>query len=324
MLNTSWKIGRLFGIQLEIHFTFFLLLAFYVVMGHRAYGWHGALTLGIMIVLVFISVALHELGHCLTAQHYGIQVPRIVFMAIGGMAQMASIPRDPRKEMIITINGPLVNFAIAGVLFAALSVYDGDPANVAQGAVNVLRKYVSDDYVRSPYNPWSLHWTSFAWGLLGWNIAMGLFNLLPIFPMDGGRLLRAALAKKVSYLRATEFSVWTAKVIAGGLIAWSLLVTHHYLLVVLLVFIWVGGDQELKYVRVIERYVGKHIRDIMKPAPADLSLIPLTKRTFQPDDRVDDHTAEIFSLSGVAIPVVGDGHLAGLVYPDELWERAER
>ncbi|WP_309387734.1 site-2 protease family protein [Cerasicoccus frondis] len=322
MSNSSWKIGRLFGIQLEIHFTFFLLFAFYVVVGHRAIGWQGSLALGIMIVLVFVSVALHELGHCLTAQRYGIKVPRIVFMAIGGMAQMASIPREPRKEMVITINGPLVNFAIAAVLFAVLSIYYKDVGYVAEGSVNVLRKYVSDEYVRSPYSPWSLKWTSFAWGLLGWNIAMGLFNLLPIFPMDGGRLLRATLAKKFTYLKATQISVWVAKLIAIAMIGYALLISHHYLLAVLLVFIWVGGDEELKYVRVIEQYVGKSIGDVMAPPPLNIGEAQLLERRLEPHWRVDDHTAEIFSSSGVAFPVYAQDELVGLVYPDRLWSQA--
>ncbi|WP_269539724.1 site-2 protease family protein [Cerasicoccus fimbriatus] len=321
MSNTSWKIGRLFGIQLEIHFTFFLLLGFYIYVGHQAIGWRGSLTLGIMIVLVFVSVALHELGHCLTAQRYGIKVPRIVFMAIGGMAQMGSIPRDPRKEMIITINGPLVNFAIAAILFVVLCITYRDVGYVAEGSVNLLRKYFTDDYVRSPYNPWSLSWVSFAWGLLGWNIAMGLFNLLPIFPMDGGRLLRAALAKKFNYLQASKIAATAAKVIAAVLIAWALLVSQHYLLAVLLVFIWIGGDEELKYVAVIEQYVGKTVSDVMVDPPKLPDNTPMSKHALQAHWLVDDHTAEIFS-SAAAFPVHAEGELVGVVYPDLLWEKA--
>nr|WP_234043772.1 M50 family metallopeptidase [Cerasicoccus arenae] len=272
--------------------------------------------------MVFVSVALHELGHCLTAQHYGIKVPRIVLMAIGGMAQMGSIPREPRKELIITINGPLVNFAIAIVLFLLLALKHHDFGYVAQGLANTLKQYVSSAPVRVPYRPWSLTWDTFVWGLLAWNVAMGLFNLLPIFPMDGGRLLRASLATRLPYLRATQIASLLAKILAAIGIGWALLISHHYLLAILFVFIWIGGEEELKFVRIIDQYAGKTIRDVMVRPPNDLTNVQFAKLQLAPDWLVDDYTAALFSNAGATFAVYGGGEVIGVVYSDELWDAA--
>ncbi len=323
MSNSSWKICRIRGIQLEIHFSFLLLLGFYAYIGHQAMGANGAIALTLMIALVFVSVALHELGHSFTAQYYGIKVPRIVLLAIGGMAQMASIPREPKKELIITINGPLVNFVLALILFAALAIHYQSPGEVAQGTINILKSYVSEERVRTPYNPFLLNWTNLAWGLLAWNIAMGLFNLLPIFPMDGGRLLRALLAQRISYLLATRIAATLAKVIAATGIAWALL-TGHWLLAILLGFIWVGGEEELKYVRMLESLMGKTVRQVMSPPP----LIPVPVRMgelrLKPDELIDPYLPQIFAEGGVGYPVYQDQHLIGFVYSDQLLIQAQR
>jgi len=319
VLNTSWKIGRLRGIQLEIHFSFLLLLGFYVYLGHQAAGGQGALALGITIVLVFVSVVLHELGHSLTAQHYGIRVPRIVLLAIGGMAQMASIPRDPKKEMIITINGPLVNFALAAILFAVLAVANHSVAEVFENLIRTLKAYVGLGPMRAGYNPWALRWETFAWALLAWNVAMGLFNLLPIFPMDGGRLLRAGLATKMPYLRATQIAAWTAKAFAFTGIAWALL-TQHYLLAILLVVIWIGGDEEVKYVRRLERFFGKTASQLMSRLHDDPAKMTFSQPKLQADELIDPYLAELFSRGGESIPVYLGEELVGVIDTDELWE----
>lgn len=323
MSNSSWKIGRLRGIQLEIHFSFLLLLGFYAYIGHQAAGGRGALALGLTIILVFVSVALHELGHSFTAQHYGIKVPRIVLLAIGGMAQMGSIPREPKKELIITINGPLVNFALALILFTALAIANQSIVEVGEGLLATLKSYIGLPSGRRPFNYWALNWETFAWNLLAWNIAMGLFNLLPIFPMDGGRLLRAGLATRLPYLRATQISAALAKVLAGAGIAWALL-NAHYLLAILLVFIWIGGDEEVKYVRLLDSYLGKRISEIMARPPLNLEDIQFSKPHLEADELVDDHLTEIFSQAGAVFPVYLGEELVGVIYADELWDRAHR
>lgn len=290
-------------------------------MGMRLNGASGMLAQAITIVLVFVSVTLHEYGHCLTAMHYGVKVPRIVLLAIGGMAQLASIPREPRKEMIITINGPLVNLVLALLLFAVIALAHQSLAFAADGTYRMFAAYFSDAYVRTPYRPLALNWENFVWGLLAWNIAMGAFNLLPIFPMDGGRLLRAALATRMNYLRATQIAAFVAKALAAAGIAWALW-EHHALLAILLAFIWVGGDEELKYVRALEAYRGKTVREVMSPPPEQHTQY--AAKPLPPDALMDDHVNEIFAWAQAKIPVYEDGVLVGVLDADILWNRAQQ
>ena len=181
---------RIRGIRLEVHFSFFLLLAFVAQEGWSEAGWSGVLWSVATILAFFTCVVLHELGHSFTAMHFGIGVRRILLMPIGGMAEFDDIPRQPVREFLMTIAGPAVNFVIVGVLwFVPLG---DDTGTVAKHSLE---------------------------GLLGQvfiaNLVMGCFNLLPAFPMDGGRILRALLATRLPYLRATFWAATVGKVLAG-------------------------------------------------------------------------------------------------------------
>lgn len=225
MLGWSISLFRVRGIQLAVHASFFLLLAY---AGWE--GWRDARGLGLAwnlatLVALFICVVLHELGHSFTAMHYGVGVHRILLMPIGGIAEMDRIPREPGRELLITLAGPAVNFVLAGALWFAV--------RGQSGAV-------------SPY--------SFQ-GLLGQlfvaNLIMGCFNLLPVFPMDGGRIFRALLATRLPYLAATRWAAWTGKVLALGGIAVMLLWWEepHYLGAALFLFIAFAGEAEYQAVR---------------------------------------------------------------------------
>ena len=219
---------RVRGIQLAVHFSFFLLLAFAAQEGWTAEeggGWPGLLLSTGMLLAFFTCVVLHELGHSFTAMHYGIGVRRILLMPIGGMAEMDDIPRQPSRELLITLAGPAVNFVIAGLLWGVLSLMDA----------------AADD--DSSYSV-----AAFLTELLVWNLRMGLFNLLPAFPMDGGRILRALLAVKLPYLRATAWAVGIGKIIAGTC-AVIALYYHAPLVVVLFVFIMYAGEMEFRAVK---------------------------------------------------------------------------
>lgn len=223
MLGWSINLFRLFGIQLAVHASFFILLAYY---GYE--GWIEGGPLGMawsvgLIVLFFVCVVLHELGHSLTAQRYGVRVPRILLLPIGGMAEFDRIPRKPSQELWITMAGPAVNFAIAGLLTPVMwtSIVSGraDPAYSLADLGGQL-------------------WMA--------NLFMGIFNLLPVFPMDGGRILRALLATKLPYLRATWWAVNVGKVLAvvGALV--MAIHYHNYLGAFLFGFIFLAGDAEYK------------------------------------------------------------------------------
>ncbi len=226
MLGWSINLFRVFGIRLAIHVTFPLLLAYAVWDGWRQDGWIGGLWNFAAILLLFTCVVLHELGHSLTARRYGTSVSRILLLPIGGMAEFDSIPRRPTSELWITLAGPAVNFAIVLLLLPWLPI----------------REMLATREV-----PVSLTGLGLEVWLL--NLVMGCFNLLPVFPMDGGRILRALLAMRTSYLTATRRAALVGKVLAvagaGVMLFWS----HNYLGAVLFGFIFVAGDLEYRAVR---------------------------------------------------------------------------
>ncbi|WP_233256609.1 site-2 protease family protein [Opitutus sp. ER46] len=221
-----------------MHSSFFLLLGFVAWEGWQADpktgqggGWVDmAWNVGILLAF-FTCVVLHELGHSLTAMQFGVGVRRILLMPIGGMAEFDTIPRQPARELLITVAGPAVNFAIAGLIF----LFIGAPAGWPWGQYG----FTADA-------------RGFAQLLAHWNLIMGLFNLVPVFPMDGGRILRAALASRLPYLRATRIAANIAKVLAGigiiGVIAVPLFYGESplYLTAALLGFILIAGELEYR------------------------------------------------------------------------------
>lgn len=222
MLGWSLNLFRIRGIQLAVHGSFFLLLAWVANDGWKDQELTGLIWSVIALLAFFGCVVLHELGHSFTARHYGIGVSRILLMPIGGMAEFDAIPREPRRELLITLAGPAVNFVIAGVLwFVVRRLPDAVPLYSAHGL---------------------------AWQLFVANLAMGCFNLLPAFPMDGGRILRATLATRMPYLQATRWAATIGKVICilGMAVA---LWFHWWLTAILFAFIAFSGDAEYRAVR---------------------------------------------------------------------------
>ena len=215
----------IFGIQLAVHASFVFLLAYAAWEGWQDEGgWVGMVISIALTVAFFVCVVLHELGHSLTARRYGVRVPRILLMPIGGMAEFDRIPRQPSAEFIITINGPLVNFAIALGLWAVVGLPRGLPfhpqfADSFKGLVQLL---------------------------LYWNVLMGCFNLMPVFPMDGGRILRAILATRLSYLKATFWAARIGQVLAIVLAILAAFYWERPMMAVLFVFIYTVGGAEYK------------------------------------------------------------------------------
>ncbi len=228
MLGWSLNLFRVRGIQLAVHFSFFLLLALVAQEGWADERWTGVFWNVATLLVFFTCVVLHELGHSFTAIHFGVGVRRILLMPIGGMAEFDSIPREPSKEFLITLAGPAVNFGIAAVLWAIVGVPQGWPWG---------------DY-DFPANA-----TGFAQLVLHWNLLMGCFNLVPVFPMDGGRIFRAILATRLPYLRATFIAASVGKVLAVVAAVIAVYFYHAVLTAVLFAFIFVAGEMEYRAVK---------------------------------------------------------------------------
>jgi Zn-dependent protease len=254
MLGWSINLFRVFGIQLAVHASFVLLLAYYGYQGWQEDGLNGMTWSIWLILLFFVCVVLHELGHSLTARRYGINVPRILLLPIGGMAEMDRIPRQPSKELLITIAGPAVNFVLAALLWPVAL------------------------WIRAEVGPVYEHsLPGVTLNLFYANLIMGIFNLVPVFPMDGGRIFRALLAIKLPYLRATWWAVMVGRVLAVGFIIWALY-TNQLMLAFLFAFILMAGNTEYQIALRREqedaywREMARRAIDVTPPRPEEPPL----------------------------------------------------
>lgn len=189
----------------RLHFTFVLLLAFLVIAG---LGGRQSDRVQILSVLgLFASVLLHELGHAVVSRHFGVKVREIVMYPIGGLSSLETQP-EPRQELWISVAGPAVNLALAGAIFLAQAPRASVMGQIAMG-----------------------------------NLVLALFNLLPAFPMDGGRILRSLLALFKPETTATRIAAGAGKLFAIGMGLYGLL-TGNYFLVFIAVFVYLGAAQE--------------------------------------------------------------------------------
>src|SRR5512145_213180 len=184
-MKWSWKMGEFAGIGVYVHATFFLLIA-WVALSHwvQEQSIRAALNGTAFIVVLFGCVVLHEFGHALTAKKYGIKTRDITLLPIGGVARLERMPDDPIQELWVALAGPAVNVVIAALLFGWLTI---------SGAL-------------TPLAGLSLTAGPFLERLMLVNISLVVFNLIPAFPMDGGRVLRALLALRLEYTRATQIA----------------------------------------------------------------------------------------------------------------------
>lgn len=224
-------LGHPFGIGTYVHWTFWFLLLF-VAFANLWMGIAAVLSSIVFVCAVFGCVVLHELGHALMARRFGIRTLDIYLYPIGGAARLERIPENPWQEFLIAIAGPSVNGVIVLVLFALLGFGHAAFGNVSHGLAAFAYGGLE---------------TQLAMLLLA-NLVLGVFNLLPAFPMDGGRILRAALATSRGYLEATEKAAKVGKYMAA-LFAIIGLFTFHFTLILLAGFIYIAGQQELWMVR---------------------------------------------------------------------------
>lgn len=223
-MKYAWMIGSAFGIPVLVHWSFLLILGWAGYRGYEAGGWSYLFFMLILTLLLFGCVLLHELGHSLMARRFGIHTRSIMLLPIGGVAALDSLPRRPSHELLVAVAGPMVNVVIAGLIFI---LFDW-PENVI----------LSD-------GSWDM--TSLVGMLFYVNVVMVLFNLIPAFPMDGGRMLRAFLAMKVSYLRATVLASWIGQVLAVGMVVSGLRI-NPFLSIIGLVIFW-GARREREAVQ---------------------------------------------------------------------------
>ena len=286
-MKKSLKIGSVAGIGIFLHWTFLLLLAgifaFYLFQGSTV----GSALAGVgLIVAVFGCVVLHELGHALTARRFDVPTRHITLYPIGGIARLERIPSEPMKEFWIAIAGPAVNVVIALFLTALIVVTGGSfaPHTMLDPGSNVLAT------------------------LLWINVALVGFNMLPAFPMDGGRVLRALLATRNDYADATQTaaSIGQGMAILFGLFG---LISLNPILLFIALFVYVGAQQEAQQAMMRALTEGTPVRQAM-----------MTRfQTLTPGNTLGDAVDELLAGSEHDFPVVDeDGRVIGLLHRREL------
>jgi Zn-dependent protease len=282
----SWKIGRVAGIPIFVHWTFLVLIA-WLVLGELLQGHDLALALeGVGFVLaLFGCVVLHELGHALMARRFGVPTADITLLPIGGVARLQRIPEHPPQELLVALAGPAVNVAIVLILLGLGVRFPGGMSD-------------PEHLIKARFWP----------KLLEVNVFLVLFNLLPAFPMDGGRVLRALLAMRLEYARATRIAASIGQFMAIGFGLLGLTGGNPILLLIAL-FVWIGAESEATQVE--ERLV-------LKGVPVRAAMMT-DYRTLAPYDTLGHASELLLAGSQHDFPVVtADGHTAGLLTRSDL------
>lgn len=286
-MDSALRLFSIRGIAIRVHITFPLILIWAAIQFGflSGAGWTGALFGVIVILLLFVIVTLHELGHSVAAQHYNVPVKQIVLLPIGGVAQLDHIPETPWQEFVIAIAGPAVNFVLA-ILLGALLLIPGvgfvgvdDLTDVGNITLPLIFSYI-----------------------FAYNLFLGVFNLVPAFPMDGGRVLRAVLASRMDYLTATRWAVRVGQALAWvfGLYGFT---SGNFFLILIAFFIYMGAGQEGQMVQ---------LRTLLRGVTVEQAY-SRQANTLRPGDTI--HQAVLLTLRTMqsSFPVMQMGRLVGML-----------
>lgn len=284
-MKWSWKMGEVAGIGIYVHATFFILIAWIGFASWNQGETLEAVAVGVAFILaLFGCVVLYELGHALAARRYDIQTRDITLLPIGGLARLERMPEEPRQELVVALAGPAVNLAIALALGLALRVsgaWDADAQMSAMGGPFLQRLVVVNVWIMA-------------------------FNLLPAFPMDGGRALRALLATRMDYMAATQIAanIGQAMAFAFGLLG---LLGNPFLIFIAL-FVWIGAAAEASMVQ-------------MKSALGGIPVAEAMLRRFEtlaPEDPLSRAVELTLAGSQKDFPVLQRGAVAGILTQERL------
>jgi Zn-dependent protease/CBS domain-containing protein len=321
-MRWSWTVARIAGIQIDVHATFLILLAWVALANYERAHTAAAAIQGVLLTLaIFASVVLHEYGHALTAARFGVKTRGITLLPIGGVARLERIPDQPRQELAIAIAGPAVTVGIIIVLYAALRL---------SGTPIVTSATRSDQGAGS-----------FVAQVMWVNVFLLVFNLLPAFPMDGGRVLRAALALRMPFVRATAIAARIGKAFALLFALAGLFVVSNPFLVIIAVFVWLSAAAEAASAQ-LKATVGDvpvaraMIKDVRTLAPTTLvsAALDQVRSGFQHDfPVVEDHTVSGVLTRENLLKALADGrtdaHVGDVMQrsfvsttPDESLEQA--
>jgi stage IV sporulation protein FB len=278
-MSWSLNIGNVAGTVVRIHLTFLLFLAWIFAASYASSGADAAWNTLLFILLLFLCVLLHEFGHIFTARAFGVTTPYVTLLPIGGVAQLDRIPEEPRQEFLIAIAGPLVNVAIAAILI----LFAG--ADLQSNATAIDNAHIS-----------------MVDRLAAVNLFIALFNMIPAFPMDGGRVLRAALASRLGYVRATEIAASIGQFVAFALGFIGLM--YSPILIFIAIFVYLAASSEAHMVA---------LRAVSRGVPVSHAMMTQFA-TLMPDAHVEEAVQTLLATSQSEFPVVdGAGKPVGLL-----------
>jgi Zn-dependent protease/CBS domain-containing protein len=283
-MGWSLKIGTVAGTAVRIHVTFLLFLAWIFGVSYFAGGpaaaWGGLL----FMVLLFLCVLLHEFGHIFTARGFGVKTPDVILLPIGGVSRLERIPEKPSEEFLIAIAGPLVNVAIA-VLLVMVGGAHLDFKRLA--ALNISGSLIDE--------------------LAAVNVFLAVFNLIPAFPMDGGRVFRAILATRLGYVHATEIAAMIGQWVAFALGFLGLF--GDWILIFIAIFVYLAASAEAHVVA---------IRAMSRGVPVTAAMMTQFA-TLTPDEHIDAAVETLLRTNQGEFPVVdGTGKPLGVLARNDL------
>lgn len=283
-MRWSVNIGRIFGIRFRIHITFFLLLLFVFVSVLNQRGFGPALTATLFICAVFVCVLIHEVGHSLIARRFGKEAKSITLLPIGGVAVMEEMPEKPAQEIAMSIIGPFINLVIAGVLYVLVGRWAG--VDVPSSFPESSRQFLA--------------------ALIGVNIVLAIFNLIPAFPMDGGRVLRGILATRMDYVTATSVAVAVGQALAIFFIFFGIFFNWWLALIGLFLYLGAGSEKQ----QVI-------LRSLLHQIPAHEAMATEV-HTLKPDELMSGVLEYFHHGCQNDFPVIGENGVKGILTRDRI------
>jgi Zn-dependent protease/CBS domain-containing protein len=238
-MKYSFKIGSAWGIPIELHLTFILLIAAVFILSLPTQQFYTFF----LVLFLFIFVVFHELAHSVIARHYGIKVRKIILYPIGGVSEIEEIPDNPSQEWRMAVAGPLTSLVLGAVLLVASLIISAQTITFATFAGNT---------------------GNFLTDLAILNILLGVFNLIPAFPMDGGRVFRALLAERLKFSDATRYAVYLGKIFGIAMVVGGFLFPSYFLLILVGIFVYIGASEEAEQTIVSTTLAGVRVKDVMQ------------------------------------------------------------
>jgi Zn-dependent protease/CBS domain-containing protein len=238
-MKYSFKIGSAWGIPIELHITFILLIAAVFVLSLPSLQFYTFF----LVLFLFIFVVFHELAHSVVARHYGIKVRKIVLYPIGGVSEIEEIPDNPSQEWRMAVAGPLTSLLL-GVALLAISLPFSPQLLTALLSLSTTGNFLFD--------------------LAILNLLLGAFNLIPAFPMDGGRVFRALLAERMKYSDATRYAVYLGRIFGIAMVIAGFIFPSYFLLILVGIFVYIGASEEGEQTIISTKLADVRVKDVMQ------------------------------------------------------------